>query len=132
MSYALRGMAVSFSIFFALYLALSLVVGMIWRRGWFYGQRHSAQLCCDRLFALRIAPFLLAIVGTLFFAIPSFLEFEPHVADEPMERGLPLLALCGLAVLLIGTWNVIKALRQVSKTIARRSMTARELGIWSA
>jgi beta-lactamase regulating signal transducer with metallopeptidase domain len=131
MNYILRGIAVSFAIFFTLYIALSLIVGMIWRRGgWLYGQRYSAQVHCDRLFALRIAPFPLALVGTLFFAIPSFLEFEPHT-HEPMECGLLLLALCGLAVLLIGTCNVIRALRQVSKTIARWSVNAKELDAWS-
>jgi beta-lactamase regulating signal transducer with metallopeptidase domain len=132
MNYALRGFAVSFSIFFTLYVVLSLVVGVIWKRGWLYGQRDSAQVCCDRLFALRMAPFFLALVATFFFAIPSFLEFEPHIAGEPMERGLPLLALCGVAVFLIGTWNVIEALRQVSKTVARWSANAKELDAWSA
>jgi hypothetical protein len=132
MTFMLRGIAVSFSIFFTLYVVLSLIVGVIWRRGWLYGQRDSAQVCCDRLFALRMAPFFLALVATFFFAVPSFLEFEPHIAGEPMERGLPLLAFCGAAVFLIGTWNVIWALRQVSKTVARWSMNAKQLDAWSA
>jgi Zn-dependent protease with chaperone function len=132
MNYVLRGVAVAFSIFFTLYVVLSLIVGVIWRRGgWLYGRRDSAQVHCDRLFALRMAPFPLALVGTLFFAIPSFLEFEPHIVNEPMEWGLPLLALCGIAVPLIGTWNVVRALRQVSKTIARWSLNAKEMNTWS-
>src|SRR5258706_7311622 len=95
--FALRGIAVSFSVFVILYSVLSLVVCGAWRKGLFYGQRYSARRCADLLFALRMAPFALASGVTLALAVPSFLLLEPRVVDEPMGVGPVVLALCGLA-----------------------------------
>jgi beta-lactamase regulating signal transducer with metallopeptidase domain len=124
--YILRGITISFAIFFVLYATLSFVVGLIWSRGWLYGQRHSAQVCCDRLFALRIAPFFLALAATLLFALPSLLEFGPHVHNKQIKWSVPLLALLGVGALVIGIWNAVVALRQVSKTVARWSIDANQ------
>jgi beta-lactamase regulating signal transducer with metallopeptidase domain len=126
--FALRGVAVSFSAFVLLYVALSLVVCGVWRKVFAYADRCSARHCADLLFTLRVTPFVLASAVTLALAVPSFLLLEPHAADEPMGAVPVVLGLCGLAVLLAGSWKVAAALVRASRTVARWSREALATG----
>jgi beta-lactamase regulating signal transducer with metallopeptidase domain len=123
--YAVRGIAVSFSIFFILYGTLSLAVCVVWRRVWLCGQQRSARGCANLLFWLRMAPLLVAIGITLAFAVPSFLMLEPRAVDEPLGFVPVALGFCGTGVILAGIWNAAVALVRVSKTIAQWSIEAR-------
>ncbi len=76
--FAVRGIAVSFSVFVLVYCVLSLAVCCFWQRLQVYGQRHSARHCADLLFALRVLPLAAAAAVTLAFTIPSFLLLEPR------------------------------------------------------
>src|ERR1700674_2933074 len=108
--FALRGIAISASVFFTFYSVLSLAVCLAWRRVYLLGQRSSAQNCADLLFVLRIAPLVLATAVTLVLTLPSFLLFEPRSVEEPMGPVPAVLAFCGMAVLLAGGWKAIIAL----------------------
>jgi beta-lactamase regulating signal transducer with metallopeptidase domain len=119
--FALRGLAVSFSIFFLLYVGLSAVACGVWRKVFAYADRGSARRCADLLFTLRVTPFVLASAVTLALAVPSFLLLEPHAADEPMGAVPVVLGLCGLAVLLAGSWKAAAALARASRMVARWS-----------
>ncbi len=119
--FAVRGIAVSFSIFVIIYGAMSLAVLLLWRKLWQYGQQHSARRSADFLFALRMIPFVFAMAVTLALAIPSFLLLEPRAVNEPMDALPVVLGSCGVAVLLAGTWNAARALLQASRTIAQWS-----------
>ena len=123
--FALRGIAISTSVFFTVYSALSLAVCLLWRSVYLRAQRSSAISCADTLFFLRMTPIALAAAVTLALILPSFLLFEPRSVEEPMGAVPVVLSLCGLAVLLIGSWNVMAALVQTSRTIARWSCQAR-------
>ncbi len=126
--FAMRGIAVSFSIFLILYSALSLAVCGVWRRVWLGGQRLSARRCADLLFTLRMIPFAVATGVTLAFAVPSFLLLEPRAVNEPMGAVPLALGLCGMAVALAGVWNGASALLRASRTVARWSSGARLIG----
>lgn len=119
--FALRGIAVSFSIFLLLYAASSVGVCCMWRRVWLYGRRHSARGCADLLFALRIAPLVIATGATLAFCVPSFLLLEPRAVDEPLGGAAVLLGSCGFAVVLAGVWNAVSAWLTAARTVARWS-----------
>jgi len=123
--FAVRGIAVSFSIFVMLYSALSVAVCGVWRSVWLGGQWYSARRCADLLFALRLIPFVVATGVTLVLAVPSFLLLEPRAVNEPMGAVPVLLGLCGMAVLLAGMWKAAAALLQASRTVARWSSEAR-------
>ena len=123
--FAMRGIAVSFSIFVMLYGALSVGVCGVWRSVWLASQRYSARRCADLLFALRLIPFVVATGLTLVLAVPSFLLLEPRAVNEPMGAVPVLLGLCGMVVLLAGMWKAAAAVRQASRTIARWSSEAR-------
>lgn len=122
--FALRGIAVSFSIFVLLYGILSVVVCSVWRKVLHYGGRYSAKSCSDMLFILRMLPLLAGTGVTLALAVPSFLLLEPRAVNEPMEPLLVVLALCGVGVLLVGVWQAARALMRASQTIARWSGNA--------
>jgi Zn-dependent protease with chaperone function len=122
--FALRGIAVSFSIFALLYIVLSLVVCGVWGKVFAYGQRYSAKRLADLLFTLRLIPFAVAGGITLALAVPSFLLLEPRVVNEALGAAPVALGLCGLAVLLTGIWKAATALRQASRAVARWSGNA--------
>jgi beta-lactamase regulating signal transducer with metallopeptidase domain len=122
--FALRGIAVSFSIFVMLYSALSLVVCGVWRKVFSYAERLPARRCADLLFILRMVPFVLATAATLALAVPSFLLLEPHVVGEPLGAAPVALGFCGLAVLVIGLWKAVAAWVRASRTITRWSSEA--------
>jgi Zn-dependent protease with chaperone function len=116
--FAVRGIAVSLSVFALLYLALSLAVCCLWRTIWLYSQRVPSRLGSTLLFAWRMFPLAAAAAVTLVFAVPSFLLLEPRAIDEPVGA-IPLgLGLCGLILLLLGTGNAARAVVRASRTIA--------------
>jgi beta-lactamase regulating signal transducer with metallopeptidase domain len=122
--FAVRGIAVSSAIFVLLYSALSLVVCGVWRILCRRRHRDSGTHSADFLFILRMAPFILAVGATLLFAVPSFLLLEPRAVNESMSDATALLGVCGIAVLLAGTWNALRALARTSRMVARWSREA--------
>ena len=122
--FALRGIAVSFSVFVLVYSALSLVVCGAWRNLFSYGRRHSARRVADMLFTLRVTPFAVATGITLALAVPSFVLLEPRAVNESLGAVPVALGLCGLGALLAGAWKAATALRQASRTVARWSRAA--------
>jgi beta-lactamase regulating signal transducer with metallopeptidase domain len=123
--FAMRGIAVSFSVFVMLYCALSAAVCGVWRRVWLGGQQYSARRCADLLFVLRLAPFVVAAGVTLLLTVPSFLLLEPHAVDEPIGTVPVLLSLCGMALLLVGVWKASAALVRASRSVAQWSSAGR-------
>ena len=126
--FAVRGIAVSFSIFVILYGILSVAVCAVWRRMWLRGQQFPVKRCADLLFALRMAPFVVASGVTLVLAVPSFLLLEPRAGNEPVGGAPVVLGLCGVLVTLAGTWKAAAAWLQTSRAIARWSSEARVSG----
>jgi beta-lactamase regulating signal transducer with metallopeptidase domain len=122
--FAMRGIAVSFSVFVIVYCALSVAVCGLWRRVWLGGQQYSARRCADLLFAVRLAPLLAAAGVTLLLAVPSFLLLEPRAVDEPVGPVPVVLSSCGMALLLAGAWKASAALVRASRTVARWSSEA--------
>jgi hypothetical protein len=120
--FALRGIAISFSIFFILYSALSLAAIPLWRSLSRYAQGFSPRSHADALFLLRMFPLAASILLTAIFAVPSFLRLEPRSVQEDLGF-LPIVLACGgLGLLVMGAWNAVLALRRTARTIA----------VWSA
>lgn len=117
--FAMRGIAVSFSVFVILYCVLSVVVCAVWRRVWLGSQQYSARRCADLLFALRLAPLMVAAGVTLLLAVPSFLLLEPRAVDEPMGVVPVMLSLCAMALLLAGVGKASAAFVRASQSVAR-------------
>jgi beta-lactamase regulating signal transducer with metallopeptidase domain len=125
--FALRGLAVSLSIFILCYGALSGAVCGLWRRVLLFGRRRSPGSCVGLLFALRLAPFVIAAAITFFIFVPSFVLLEPRFAKEAMGSGAAVLGLCGMVAIAAGIWNAATAWLRASQTIARWSSAASPL-----
>jgi len=116
--FALRGLAVSLSVFAIVYSALSLVVCLSWRRLRDQVQNPPPLRIANFLFALRMLPLVAAVTVTAALAVPSFVLLEPRAVDEPMGL-LPILLGCGgMAVVLIGSLNTARTMRKVSQTVS--------------
>jgi Zn-dependent protease with chaperone function len=116
--FALRGIAISFSVFVLVYCAFSFAVCAVWRSLNLYLQRYPARRVADLLFALRLLPLVSAVVVTAVFTVPSFLLLEPRAIDEPVGA-IPLaLGLCGAILGIFGIMNAFLAMRRAARAIA--------------
>ncbi|MFZ0731631.1 MAG: M56 family metallopeptidase [Candidatus Sulfotelmatobacter sp.] len=116
--FALRGIAISFSVFFMVYCALSLAVSYFWRPVHRWIQRYRIHRVADLLFGIRIFPFVTAAVITAAFTVPSFLLLEPRAIDEPLGGAPLVLGICGAALAAIGTAKAIIALLRASRNVS--------------
>lgn len=116
--FALRGIAISLSVFAILYCALSIGVPFLLRPVQFRTRKHPVRQIADLLFALRMFPLVTAGLVTAVFAIPSFVLFEPRSIDEPLGAAPLVLGIFGMAVGIFGLGNAGIALRRVSRTIS--------------
>lgn len=116
--YALRGLAISLSMFVLVYAAMRFVA-FVASRIIDHSPKRAAGISPNTWYALQVGPFLAAIVVVLFITIPSFLKFEPSAAEE--EFGLPVLLLGLACLLLLGA-----GLRRAWTAFARTSATVRE------
>jgi beta-lactamase regulating signal transducer with metallopeptidase domain len=117
--FALRGIAISFSVFVLIYFGLSVTIALAWRAVLSRLRPRSEHRLADLLFAMRISPFIAASLVTTALTVPSFLIFEPRATDEPLGGTLLALSLCGLLLGIFGVLNAVLALRQVSLAVAQ-------------
>lgn len=122
--FAIRGVAVSISVFVIVYSGMSVAVLCTWRRFHRRLEHLPVQRFADLLFAFRIFPLLLAVLITAAFAIPSFLLLEPRSIVEPLGDVPLALALFGTFLVLYGCANAATALRRASRTIANWEQSA--------
>ena len=125
--FLLRGVAVSFSVFFLLYALLSFAIAKGWKvAAVFYRQRSQEQLA-DALFLARMLPLAVAFLTTVVFVVPSFLLLEPRWSQERL-RVLPiLLGWAGLVLVAFGVWNAIKALAKTAHVVQAWRLGAEEI-----
>jgi Zn-dependent protease with chaperone function len=115
--FAARGIAISFSVFFLVYSALSIAVCCMWQRAWFYLQRYPARRGADLMFALRLLPLAASVAITLALTVPSFVLLEPRAIIEPLGGAPLVFGLCGLALAMAGVVNAARALLKTSRAI---------------
>jgi beta-lactamase regulating signal transducer with metallopeptidase domain len=116
--FALRGIAVSLSVFVLVYIALSVEICLVWRSLSAHFRGSSARRIADLLFTLRLFPLVSATIVTAVLTVPSFLLFEPRGIDEPVGE-IPLaLTLCGVALGIFGIVNAGLAMSKASRAIS--------------
>ena len=115
--FALRGVAVSLSVYVLVYLSLCLVIVATWR---VLARRRSLvfQVSATGIFALRLFPVVVAGGVTLGLAVPSFLLLEPHSAREAIGWVPFFLGLSCLALIATGVLNVTSALMRTSRIVS--------------
>lgn len=116
--FALRGIAVSLSVFAMVYCVLSIVVPFLLSTVQLRTRNHSVRQIADLLFALRMFPLVAAGLITAVLATPSFLLLEPRTIDEPLGGAPLVLGICGAALGIFGFGNAAVAIRRASRAIS--------------
>ena len=112
-----RGLAVSFSVFFLLYAALSVVVALGWTAVASFKRGKPQRALADSLFLVRVSPLAVAALVTLLFVAPSFVLLEPRWGQERLGI-LPLaLGWAGSAFVVFSLWNAGIALRRTARVV---------------
>ena len=125
--FALRGIAISLSVFAIIYSAISLLVLLTWRTIYGRCRGYAAKWNADLLFAMRIAPLVASVLVTAGLTVPSFLLLEPRSLDEPLSAGPVLLGFCGAGLMMMGVLKAGKALSKASRTIRLWSNESRAI-----
>jgi beta-lactamase regulating signal transducer with metallopeptidase domain len=115
--FAVRGIAVAFSVFVLVYGAMSLAMVYTWRSLRLYFRGRPARLEADLLFSLRMVPLVSAAIITAVFTVPSFLLLEPRALNEPMSAVPLALAMAGVLLGVSGVLNAILGLRRASRAL---------------
>ncbi len=123
--FAVRGIAVSLSVFTMVYCVLSFAVCFAWPAVSSRCRRRPVRRLANLLFGLRMFPLATAVAITAGFTVPSFLLLEPRAIDEPMGAIPLILGSCGAGLGIFGLVNAAIALRTASRTISRWTRTAR-------
>lgn len=116
--FALRGIAVAFSVFAIVYCVLSVAVSLTWSGLYQRLRHHRARRTADSLFVLRMFPFATAVVITAIFTVPSFLLLEPRAIDEPVGGPSLVLGVLGALLGLVGAINALVAIFRASRSIS--------------
>lgn len=118
MIFAARGLLVSLAFFATVYCPLSLLVVLSWRSAKHMSPATAAQ-SANLLFGLRIFPFAVSAVVTVFFTFPSFWLLERPSLDEDTETFI--LALCSLFILGAGLFRVLRIQARTTRAVRQWS-----------
>ncbi|HZQ96398.1 MAG TPA: M48 family metalloprotease [Candidatus Sulfotelmatobacter sp.] len=122
--YAIRGIAVSISVFVIVYCGMSVAVLCTWLRLHRRVRRMGVQGLANLLFAWRMFPLCAALLVTVTFAVPSFLLLEPRSIIEPMGDFPLALALLGTGMGIFGLVNAARASLQAARTVSQWTQSA--------
>ncbi|MFZ3213893.1 MAG: M56 family metallopeptidase [Terriglobales bacterium] len=123
--YFIRGGVIALSVFFLVYVALSLLVGAGWRAL----RRDRWGVSSATAYGLRILPLVAALVVVTVFTVPSFLRFEPRWDDEPIGIAALALASAGAAILIFGIINALLAWMRTSRSVSSWTSGSRTLNL---
>ncbi len=125
--FAVRGLAVSLSVFAMVYCLLSLAVCLAWRAVQSRIERFPVRRLADLLFALRMLPLITAAVITVAFTVPSFLLLEPRAIDEPLGEIPLVLGILGFVLGIFGVVNAGMAIRRTSRVLSTWTKAAQSV-----
>ena len=121
MIYTLRAVLVSCSVFFLVYVAVSLAIGCFFRPKFLGGwvRMRSDWRRAGLIYTIRISPLGTAAAAVAVFTVPAFLRFEPRVSDESVGV-LPVLLSAGLLFMVAtGAWRAWSAYAQTRRWVHR-------------
>ena len=114
-----RCIGISLTAFVLLYAPLSAGISQIWKPLWGCIRPASARLSANLLFAMRLAPLVVATIFTLGFTLPSFLLLEPRSTNESVGTAPLLLGSCCLLLLAGGIVRTVVAQIRTSRAVTK-------------
>jgi len=123
--FAARGLLVSLAFFAVVYCPLCLLVVLVWQGVRRIGGQF-VLISANLLFGLRVFPFVVSVVVTLFFTFPSFWLMERASSDE--DAATFILALCSLVIFTAGLFRVLRTQARTTRAVAQWLMGSSSLG----
>jgi hypothetical protein len=120
-TFAARGVLVSLAFFAVVYCLLSSLVVLTWQ-GIQRGRQKPSSRSANLLFGLRILPFVISLVVSVFFTFPSFWLLERRSLDE--DTGTFVLGLCALLILGAGLVRLLLAEVRTTRAVTRWRVSA--------
>ena len=108
--YFLLGISLMFALLLILNLLISAAATFLWRVLSPIAEKWTARRRAQTIFALRIFPFISALIFVVFILLPAYLLFEPHSSGETVSFKLGAIALASTIGILaafyriFGTW----------------------------
>ena len=106
--YELLGISLTLAALLTINTVASSMVAGSWRLLQASLRNASAQTRAEFLFALRMAPSVLALIAVTVFLIPSYIGYEPQSASEVVSKKLALIALISAASLAFALWRALR------------------------
>jgi beta-lactamase regulating signal transducer with metallopeptidase domain len=114
MIFALRALMVSLAFFALVYSFLSLLLVLAWQGlRLFHFHKHIGA---PAIFTLRVMPFGISAVVTLFLTLPSFLLLERRSLDE--DFGTFVLSACAMLIFGTGIYRVLAAEARTRRVVS--------------
>ncbi|PYS93464.1 MAG: hypothetical protein DMF64_04470 [Acidobacteria bacterium] len=117
--YALLGLCLALATLLTANALAACGVAVLWRgllarrtRNW------SAAARAQLLFALRLAPFALALLFVAALIVPSYLRYEPEATAEAVSLKLAALAAVSIIGLTLAVWRGLAAWRTTRRLVA--------------
>jgi hypothetical protein len=111
-----RGLLVCLGFLAVVYCPLSLLIVLGWR---IFAHKFESRFVSSAnfLFGLRLFPFAVSVVVTVFFTLPSFWLLERAAPDEDMATFV--LAVCSLIILTAGLFRVLRTQARTTRAVAQ-------------
>ena len=116
--YQLLAICLALAAFLTVNAVASLILTGGWRLTGHWTARWSARTRAEILFALRIAPPVLALLAVGLFLLPAYFNYEPYATDEVVGLKLAVLAFVsafGVLFAAVRCWRAVWATRTLRK-----------------
>src|SRR5258706_3513434 len=121
----LRGISISFGIFFLVYVATSAAVVCCWQ----VVRRRRAMAGARFLYGMRVLPLFGSLALVALLVVPSFLYLEPYGAAETLRPAGLLMAIGGAAVIGLGVRNAFSAWLRTARCVALYAANSRRVEV---
>src|SRR5713226_1334985 len=91
--YKLLGISLALAALLTINAVASLAAAGLWRLIETPMRRCSARTRAEVLFAMRVAPLVVAVISVVALLIPSYLAYEPYSTNELVSKKLGALAI---------------------------------------
>ncbi|HEX8098324.1 MAG TPA: M48 family metalloprotease [Pyrinomonadaceae bacterium] len=116
--YDLLGLCLTLAALLCVNAVVTLFSMALWRLIEPHTRRLPARSRASLLFVMRVLPALLSIACALTLLVPSYVEYEPQHANEPVSVKLALIAFASLACLGLAFWRGLAAWLATRRLIA--------------
>src|SRR5712691_11468317 len=107
--YKLLGISLALAALLTINTVASLAAAGLWRLIERPMRRCSARTRAEVLFAMRVAPLVVAVISVVALLIPSYFAYEPYSTNELVSKKLGALAMVSAVGVTIALWRGLRS-----------------------